>query len=224
MSPHSAEAPQPARPGEETSRERLKQTALELFARSGVDGVSVRDIVSTAKMRNGASLHYYFGSKENLVRELVLESAVKSDARRHEHLQRLAERGGPQSLEDVVAVLIAGEIEPDPSRGPAGAHGLGHMRFILSLQINNRPVLMQAIAGTDVRVAYRHCIALARGFLPGLSNPVFRRRVVLMYTYITAALASREAALAGPAEGRGLWDEADFVDELIATTCALLRA
>lgn len=214
----------PARAAEESSPERLKLTALELFSRSGVDGVSVRDIVSAAKMRNGASLHYYFGSKENLVRTLVLESAVKSDTRRLEQLRLYDARGGAGRLEDVMRMLLAGEVEPDESRGAVGRHGLGHMRFILSLQINNRPLMMRAIAGTDVRVGYRRCIQLARQFLPDLSDAAFRNRIGLLYTYIAAALASREAALSGPEETWGMWGEPDFIDELIATSCALLRA
>ncbi|PTX03363.1 TetR/AcrR family transcriptional regulator [Pararhodobacter aggregans] len=214
----------PARPTEESSRERLKLTALQLFSQSGVDGVSVRDIVSAAQMRNGASVHYYFGSKENLVRELVLESAVKSDARRREQLDRYEREGGVRGLEDVVRMLIAGEVEPDESRGVVGRHGLGHMRFILSLQINNRALMMQAIVGTDVRQAYRQCIHLARRFLPDLSDTAFRNRIGLLYTYIAAALASREAALSGPAEAWGMWGDEDFVDQLVRTSCALLQA
>lgn len=208
----------------ESARDRLKNVALQLFSSRGVDGVSVRDIVGAAKMRNGASLHYYFGSKEELVRELVLDAAIRSDERRRQRLEAFEARGGPFCLENVVRILIDGEIEPDLNLGTAGRTGLGHTRFILSVQINNRHLLSSAIEDKEVRTAYRKCLSHIKRFVPHLSDHDFRDRVVLMYTYITSVLAAREAAMADPQEKIGLWASDTAIDHLVLTTCALLRA
>src|ERR1700722_17011377 len=85
----------PKRPPEEDgTRERLKSAAIRLFSIHGIDGVSVRDIVTEAGAKNGASLHYYFRTKDDLIRELVVYAAQRSDRARNVRLDRLGGRGG----------------------------------------------------------------------------------------------------------------------------------
>ncbi len=48
----------------------LIETAGPLFANSGIDGVSIRDIAEKSNV-NIASINYYFGSKENLYIETL---------------------------------------------------------------------------------------------------------------------------------------------------------
>lgn len=51
-------------------RDHILLTAEELFAVKGFDGTSVRDIANQAGV-NLAMISYYFGSKENLLKELI---------------------------------------------------------------------------------------------------------------------------------------------------------
>jgi AcrR family transcriptional regulator len=51
-------------------REHILLVAEELFAGKGFDGTSVRDIAHLADV-NLAMISYYFGSKENLLKELI---------------------------------------------------------------------------------------------------------------------------------------------------------
>jgi AcrR family transcriptional regulator len=51
-------------------REHILLVAEELFAVKGFDGTSVRDIANLASV-NLAMISYYFGSKENLLKELI---------------------------------------------------------------------------------------------------------------------------------------------------------
>lgn len=51
-------------------REHILLIAEELFAEKGFDGTSVRDIAQLASV-NLAMISYYFGSKENLLKELI---------------------------------------------------------------------------------------------------------------------------------------------------------
>lgn len=57
------------------TKERLLQTATELFAERGIDGVSTRDLVKSSGV-NLCSINYYFGTKQNLY-EAVLDSVVE---------------------------------------------------------------------------------------------------------------------------------------------------
>ena len=57
------------------TREKLLQTATELFAKRGIDGVSTRDLAKVSGV-NLCSINYYFGSKQNLY-DAVLESVIE---------------------------------------------------------------------------------------------------------------------------------------------------
>ena len=61
------------------ARDQIKLAARRLFAERGVDGVSTREIVKAAGQKNQGSLNYYFGTKEELVRELVVDGAKLID-------------------------------------------------------------------------------------------------------------------------------------------------
>src|SRR5215207_67071 len=90
----------------EETRNQIKAAAQMLFARHGVDAVTVQQIVTAAGQRNNAALHYHFGSKEELIRQLVVDGAAVLDARRQGMLRELKARGGPSSIREVLNVLV----------------------------------------------------------------------------------------------------------------------
>jgi AcrR family transcriptional regulator len=57
---------------ESDTREAIVLAALNLFAKHGIDGVSLRQIVTAAGQSNPSAVHYHFRSKEGLV-EAVLD-------------------------------------------------------------------------------------------------------------------------------------------------------
>jgi TetR/AcrR family transcriptional regulator, regulator of cefoperazone and chloramphenicol sensitivity len=54
-------------------RTRLREEALKLFGRQGVQATSTRAILDAAGMRNPSAISYHFGSKAALVDDLVTE-------------------------------------------------------------------------------------------------------------------------------------------------------
>lgn len=208
----------PASPSAEASRARIKETALRLFSQRGIDGVSVRDIVSAAEMKNGASLHYYFGTKEALIHELIIDCAVRSDMARLRRLEALEAAGGPRELADVVRVLIESELSLEENGRP------GQMRFIMALQINHRKLVLSSLNSSEHAAGYMRCVEHIRRFLGHMPPEAVRNRVILMYLYIMTTLAAREAALSSSAEDAGLWNSPEAIETVIATTTALLEA
>jgi AcrR family transcriptional regulator len=89
-------------------RDRLLDSAEQLFAERGFDGTSIRDLASAAKC-NIASVNYYFGGKEKLYVEIW---------RRHLHLMMEARIA---SIDKVLS-----ESEGRPARSPthSSAHSL----------------------------------------------------------------------------------------------------
>src|SRR4051812_41096275 len=54
-------------------RTRLREVALDLFGRHGVRETSIRQILAAAGLKNPSAISYHFGSKAELVDDLVGE-------------------------------------------------------------------------------------------------------------------------------------------------------
>src|SRR5947208_7776836 len=100
-----------ARAASEDTRNQIKAAAQMLFARHGVDAVTVQQIVAAAGQRNNAALHYHFGSRDELIRQMVVDGAAVLEARRQEMLREMEARGGPSSIRDITLVLVVPVIE-----------------------------------------------------------------------------------------------------------------
>src|SRR6476661_9316604 len=95
----------------EETKNQIKAAAQMLFAQRGVDGVTVQEIVNAAAQRNNAALHYHFGSKEELIRQMVVDGAAVLDERRRGMLREIEARGGPASIREILHVLVMPVIE-----------------------------------------------------------------------------------------------------------------
>jgi AcrR family transcriptional regulator len=84
---------------------RLLNAAEELFADLGFNGTSVRQIVEKADVNLGA-LPYYFGTKENLFKQVLLRRAEPLRNERKRLIEELQARGTPPTLEDVIWALV----------------------------------------------------------------------------------------------------------------------
>lgn len=87
------------------ARERLLDAAEQLFAAYGFNGVSVRTIVERAGVNLGA-IPYYFGTKENLFKEVFYRRAIPLQAEREALLRRLQASGRKPTVEDVLWALL----------------------------------------------------------------------------------------------------------------------
>lgn len=101
--------PAASRQNESNARQRLLDAAERLFADSGFNGVSVRDIVGAAKV-NLSAIPYYFGTKENLFKEVFYRRAIPLQAEREALLRRLKESSKEPKLEDVLWALLEPEF------------------------------------------------------------------------------------------------------------------
>jgi AcrR family transcriptional regulator len=89
----------------ETSRERLLDAAETLFAEIGYAGVPVRDISAKAKVNLG-SIPYYFGTKENLLKEVLLRRVIPINAERSRLLATVLDKPSP-SVEQILYAVLA---------------------------------------------------------------------------------------------------------------------
>ena len=114
------------------TKSQILDTAERLFAQKGFDAVSLRNIVTVAKV-NLAAVHYHFGSKQSLLHTVV---ARRLRPINEERLARLAEaqaKAGkrPVKLERVLECLFLPlfRVQADPKVGPAFSRLIGRVLF-----------------------------------------------------------------------------------------------
>ncbi|ARU04950.1 hypothetical protein CCO03_09900 [Comamonas serinivorans] len=195
------------------TREHLKQVALQLFAERGVAQVSVRDILAAAGQRSGGALHYHFGGKEGLLRELIADAARQFDEARLHKLAALKRKRSPPTLRDVLRVLA------DPFDGAVREQLVprGYGALLNALQVEHYAAFTQGVEGLDL--GYRECIGMLRALLPAVPRQQLNQRIRLMMLFLFSAASARERAT-GPAQGEAggwqqFWSEAGSKDTLL---------
>lgn len=199
------------------TRARLKEVAQRLFALRGIDGVSVQEIVDAAGQRNNASLRYYFGTKLELARELVVDGARQIDERRQAMLDRL-ETDGALSLASVMDALTVPLLEFSSQSGQ-----YTYIRMIANLQLNNRAFLREALEDTW-NTGYKRCFAHLMKLLDHIPRPLLEQRLSLVSSiYGNAVWAAWEAAQDSTESSR-LWSQAYTIENVQDTLRHALEA
>ena len=183
------------------TRARLLRAGEQRFARDGVAGAKLSDIVRDAGQRNDSAVGYHFGSRRGLLAAIVAKHMAVMEA----------ERLVPEPGADLVAVvrsivvptaaLLATEDGRDFLRITeqlAGWSGVG----------TGQP--NQVLAGT---VLGRQLACLDVHLGPRLGSTLARERGALLVTFLTAALAER--ARSREAGTRQRLNHERFVDHLI---------
>lgn len=104
-----------------TTRERLLDTALALFAESGVEAVSLRSINAAAGVSPGI-LHYHFGNRDTLLDALLHRELPALTAARTRRVDAIADSHAPPSTAAIAAALVDPYLEylgrGEPAAGP----------------------------------------------------------------------------------------------------------
>jgi AcrR family transcriptional regulator len=204
------------RAGSEDTKNQIKAAAQMLFARHGVDAVTVQQIVSAAGQRNNAALHYHFGSKEELIRQMVVDGAAVLDRRRRDMLDEMKASGGPTTIRDVMVVLMMPVIElGDDERWR------GYIRFTSSLQASDRKTLRAAL-NNRWNAGYVACFAHLKRMLP-LPPALVEQRLSMISIYANAILSAREAAQeTRKSSSNRLWEQRFTTENILDTLEATL--
>jgi AcrR family transcriptional regulator len=197
--------------------ERIKRAARRLFAQRGIDGVSVRDIVSAAGQKNNGSLHYYFGSKDALVQELVREGAILIENRRKALLDALEAAGGPRNIREIIEILVWPSTNLEKEEGEDT-----YIRFITMLQMGHRDLFMAALE-KRWNSSYQRCLAHIRRLLAHIPEPILNQRLVFLTIGLNAIMSARETSLDGErARRHHFWNSPSALENLIDTLQAAL--
>jgi AcrR family transcriptional regulator len=170
------------------TRERLIEEAERLFAERGIDRATTQDITRAARQRNASALTYHFGSREELLGQILLRHGEPMDLERGTLVGALVEEHDTRSL--VLALLIpyAAALE--------SASGRRYLRIVAQLTESfpvwdrggrlNPPHLREILGELEARCAAPRAVA--------------RERVVAVIILMTATTAARARLIdqAGP--------------------------
>lgn len=92
--------------GGDATRARLLAAAETLMGERGINGVTLREIHTLAGQANASAITYHFGSKDGLLRALVLEHQEKIDAERAKMIDELIRTGAERDPRSVVWVVV----------------------------------------------------------------------------------------------------------------------
>ena len=199
------------------TREAIKLAARRLFALRGIYGVTTREIVAATGQKNGGSLHYYFRTKDMLVRELIGDGARIIDERRNRQLDRIEAEGGPVSLRQVLKILVW----PATDLGEKPGEEDSYIRFIAGLNLQDRDRLEAELSG-QWNDGYQRCLRHIRTLAASVPPEELRRRLVFMTISLRAIMAARESALDHRVEHRHFWTAEGTMESLLTTLEAMI--
>ena len=110
--------PAPAHAAPSSTRERLLDAAQRLYARRGLDAVSLREINQAAGARNATAVQYHFGGRAGIVRAIFARYLPDVEARRHALLDAYesSESSGTDASGDRVRTLAGALVRPLAAR------------------------------------------------------------------------------------------------------------
>jgi AcrR family transcriptional regulator len=147
----------------EGARERILDSAENLFAHHGLDAVSVRDVARKAHV-DTALVHYYFDTKRGLFDAVFERRAAILNQVRIATINTYEAAPGPRgvTVEGLIDAFLRPLFEVSVNGGPKWKD-----YFALIAQVNNNPDWGGATMARFFDPVIRHLIAALRRALPG---------------------------------------------------------
>ncbi|GAA4969138.1 hypothetical protein GCM10023205_37990 [Yinghuangia aomiensis] len=221
-----------------STRDDMVLAAERLFARFGVDGVSLRQIGAAAGQRNVAAAQYHFGDKQTLLQAIYDFRLSAIDMRRRELLDAVRASGTAGDVRALVEVLVV------PLAEQAAAPGSHYVRFLNRMCDHQGRALLplSEVGPVNSALEVGHLILDALGGTaagsPTDHGPRARQRGELAGRLIIAGLADLEHrlrpdpdatvdvtadAVSGPDAEPDL-DPAEYADGVVDAVVAVLTA
>ena len=141
-------------------RDRLLDEAEALFAEKGYKAVTVREIIAAADC-NVASIHYYFGNKQNLYLEVFRERWIPRARRVHEYFRELMGSQDPSSLPEVVKSLALAFLE-----GPLSDEERRRHHQLMAREMARPTEAFSLVAEEVTRPFFTRLAEIMRPFMP----------------------------------------------------------
>jgi len=201
------------------TRDRVLDVAEQLFARRGLDAVSVRDITGEAGANLGA-INYHFGTKEKLIAAVLERRMAPLSEERFRALDAVEKAAGkqPPTLEAVLEALFRPAVEQsmDQKRG-----GATFGRLMARCLVEANPAVESVIHSYVEPVAKRFDAALLR-VMPHLTpeDVFWRMHLLIGAVHQSLLLLHRDS----PSRRRLKMGTEVYVKRFVAFSAAAFRA
>jgi AcrR family transcriptional regulator len=169
------------------TRTALLLTAERLYARLGIDGVSLREINREAQQKNRSAVHYHFGSRDAVIEGIFEMRAAQIDRRRREILIEL--RASKPTL--TVRDLIDGIIRPQTEAWKQEIGPYHYNRFLAQAVLSGHSEFL-AMWRKHFEHGLQDYWTSIRALLPGIPDTVLRQRLAVATDFAIYGLATLE--------------------------------
>ena len=206
-------------PRSAATRAKLITVAERLFAKHGIEGVTLAQIGKAAGQRNAAVCQYHFGNKNGLLQSIIDKHVPGIVARRHAMLEEIERQDAPP-LREIARALVAPVAEKlDDPRG-------GREFIIITAQL----VALHSVASLDLGASPlrlpggdRLARALKAALAPQrLAHGIVKQRTVLAAVVLFHGLADHLRMLDLANRDDEAFDTPLFVRTLEESVAALL--
>ncbi|CAN1531609.1 AcrR Transcriptional regulator [Burkholderiaceae bacterium] len=167
------------------TREKILKAASRLFADQGFDGCSLREIADHAKVNVGM-IHYFFGSKQMLLREAFVQAGASLALKRIELLDNAEAAAGDSLLS--VDTIVEMFLRPAVDLARTGRAGRAFLKMQARMQLE------QSKQGREFRselydASSRRYVNALKQALPTISDEKIYWRFIFMlgtYQYVLA--------------------------------------
>lgn len=176
-----------AKPGSNT-RQRLILAALELFAREGIDAVSMRTINSAAGARNASAVHYHFGNKLGIIEAVIDFIKERVDNYRISSVESL-ERRARSDVHPSATEIVWAAFAPYYQVYKEEEYGQAALRFLARTQTDMNEEI-QAFLNHDPHAIAPRIDRLLAAALPELPDRTRRVRYLWAWSAMVLAFSS----------------------------------
>ena len=203
------------RVGDKGARHRLLDAAEELFARRGVDGVSLREIAAAADQRNNSAVSYYFRDKAGLIDALIADRMNRVEVARE---KMVAQAGDLDTLD--VASLLSLIWQPVLALGQAKAVHW-YIQFHSTHHIRNPGERRLSMTDPDRHPASRALHDALHGHCRHLPEGQFEYRLNLIAMMFWSAVSWHDSVALSTGQA---WSTRFTLDEVIKIATPALTA
>lgn len=201
------------------AKTRLILAAEILFAKGGIEGVSLREIAAAAGQRNHHAVQYHFGIRDTLVQAVFDYRMDQMEAKRGEMLQAAREADRLGDARTIMDIIFLPQLELIDAHGDHS-----YANFLCQYLLRNSDTEFGRFGG-HLPPHIGEALALLRARIHFLPDEVAQRRLItacFMFLNILAAHTRDAADHRIDQEFSAALD--DTLNQIVAATCMPLAA
>jgi AcrR family transcriptional regulator len=193
---------------------KLILAAEKLFARGGIDGVSLREIAAAAGQGNHHAVQYHFGSREGLVQAVFAFRMRQMEDRRAEMLAAAEAAGTLLDARTIVEIIFLPQLELP------GQHGNHSYAIFLCQYLLRNEATEFGDFGAELPPNIERALGLLRQRLAFLPDRIAQRRLITAcFMFLNMLTAYSDDRVRTPDDESFEDAISDTLGQIVVATC-----